>query len=254
MKKSTFSLLLLALVSVTTFAQSLPTDPNAKITAGVLATFGSNGYAVDDEVSAAPLVLYDNNRLYAEGAEFGVFPYKDNKNWLKVGLTYDGTSFNPKDANTPALHSLDKRKSSVNAHISYMHITPVGGFEVKAMTDVLGHSSGQKITLAHRSKFELLDEKLTIYPKFGVTWQSDKYNEYYYGVSANESARSSIRQYTLKDSIAPFVAISAKYKINEQWGLFGNQNAQWLSSDQKNSPLTDDNINLSTNVGVTYTF
>lgn len=253
MKKSLVSLSL-ALVSMTAFADSLPTDPNAKLTAGVLATFGSNGYAVDDNVSAVPLVLYDNNRLYAEGAEFGALPYKDDKNWLKVGVTYDGTNFNPKDANTPALRLLDERKVSVNAHVSYMHITPVGGFEVKAMTDVLGRSSGQKITLAHRSKFELLDDKLTLYPKFGVTWQSDKYNEYYYGVSADESVRSGVQQYTIKDSVAPFVGVGAKYQINEQWGLFGNQHAQWLSSSQQDSPLTDDKVNVSTHLGLTYTF
>lgn len=246
--------LTLSLVSMTTFAQSLPVDKDAKLTAGVLATFGSSEFAIDDKLSAAPFFLYDNNRFYSEGAELGVYPYKDDKNWLKVGLTYDGTSFNPEDATTPALSLLDKRKMSVNAHVSYMRITPVGGFEIKAMTDALGRSHGQKIALAHRSKFELLNDKLTLYPKFGVAWYSGDYNDYYYGVSANESARSGLQQYTAKDSFTPFISLSAKYKINEHWGLFGNQNAQWFSNEQKDSPLTDNDVSFTTNLGVTYTF
>lgn len=245
---------LLSLATLPAFAQSLPTDPNAKLTAGVLASFGSSGFAVDDKLSAVPLVLYDNNRLYAEGSDFGLYPYKDDKHWVKVGLTYDGTNFDPQDAKSPALRTLDERKSSVNAHASYMYITPVGGFELKASTDVLDRSGGQKIALAHRSKFTLLDDKLTLYPKVGAVWQGSDYNNYYYGVSEAENQRTGAQKYIAKSSTAPFVSLSAKYQFSEHFGVFGNQNVQWLSSTQKDSPLTDDSVDVATNVGLTYTF
>lgn len=244
----------MAIYSTVAIADSLPIDQHAQLTAGALATFGSQGHAVDNDIAVVPLFLYDNNRLYAEGTEIGLYPYKDDKHWLKAGLTYDGTNFNPKDARTPALRGLDKRRFSVNAHISYMYITPIGGFEVKAMTDALGHHDGQQIALAHRSKFELLNDKLTIYPKFGAIWQSGDYNNYYYGVSSAETARAGVQSYTAKSSFSPFVSMSAKYKINEQWGLFGNQSVQWLSSTQQDSPLTDDKVDVGTKVGLTYTF
>ena len=252
MKKS---FLILSLFSVTlAHAGSLPVKQDEKLTAGVLVGFGSSEYHVDDKVSVVPLFLYDNNRFYLEGAEGGFYPYKDDKHWLRVGASYDRQQFTPRDANTDALKQLDKRKTSANAHISYMYISPFGGLEVKAMTDVFDRSGGQMVTLAHRGRFILADDKLTIYPKVGVTWQSKDYNQYYYGVSAEESARSGIAAYNTKDSFSPFVSVSAKYKLAGNVGLFANGRMDWLSSTQKDSPLTDDSSKSSVNIGLTYDF
>lgn len=224
------------------------------LTVGALATFGTSDYAVDDKVSAVPLFLYDNGRFYAEGSEIGAYPFKNDKHWVRVGASYDGRNFNPDDAETPELRGLDKRKSSVNAHASYMYITPIGGFELKATTDVLDKSGGQTLAVAHRSRFQFYDDKLTIYPKFGATWHSDDYNDYYYGVSADENARTGVRQYTAKSGISPFVAVSAKYRLHDKVGIFANQRVEWLSSAQKDSPLTDDSTKATTSVGITYDF
>lgn len=224
------------------------------LTVGALATFGTNDYAVDDKVSAVPLFLYDDDRFYAEGAEFGVYPLKNDNHWVRAGISYDGRQFDPNDTKTITLRGLDKRKSSVNAHASYMYITPVGGFELKAATDILDKSNGQTLALAHRSRFKFYDDKLTIYPKFGITWYSDNYNDYYYGVSSTESARTGVRQYTAKSAISPFVAVSAKYRLHGNIGLFANQRVEWLSSTQKDSPLTDNSTKATTSMGVTYEF
>lgn len=239
------------LLSTITFAQSLPVDKNARLTAGLLATFEASGYVGKDKVGVMPLFLYDNHRLYIEGTEAGVYGYKDDKHWLRGGLTYDLQSFNPDDTE---FKTLNKRKASVNAHASYMYITPVGGFELKMATDVLGKSKGQIITLAHRSKFDLLDNKLELYPKFGVAWHSANYNDYYYGVSANEAIKSGIAQYQAKSGYSPFASISAKYQLGEHVGLFAHQRLEWLSSSQKSSPLTDDKLQSSTHLGLTYRF
>lgn len=242
-----------SLLPTLVLAQSLPIDKNQTLTAGVLATFSDSDYAVDNKVSALPSFSYDNNRFYIEGIEAGVYAYKDKQHWLRGGVTYDSRSFNPKDAYQD-LKNLDKRKASVNAHASYMYITPVGGFELKLATDALGHSDGQTVTLAHRSRFNLLDNKLTIYPKLGVAWHSANYNQYYYGVSAQESTKSGINQYTAKADYSPFVSVSAKYKLGKHLGVFAHQRIDWLSTSQKNSPLTDDNLKSTTHIGLTYQF
>lgn len=243
----------ISLISPLVFAQSLPINKNETLTIGALATFNDSDYATKNKVGALPLFLYDNNRLYIEGTEAGFYAYKDNKHWLRGGLTYDGRSFDPNDA-TQNLQGLQRRKTSVNAHASYMYITPIGGFELKATTDVLNHSNGQSITVAHRSKFDLLDDKLTLYPKLGVAWRSAKYHNYYYGISVQEAANSSTNSYTAKSGYSPFVAISAKYKLGQHLGVFAHQRIDWLSAAQKNSPLTDSNTKSTTHIGLTYQF
>lgn len=233
----------------------LPMFSSAKepLTVGALAAFVASDYAVDDTVYAVPLFLYDDDRLYAEGTEFGAYPFKNDKHWVRVGVSYDGKNFDPDDAKG-TLRRLDQRKASVAAHASYMYITPIGGFEFKAATDILDKSGGQTLALAHRSRFKFYDDKLTIYPKFGVEWHSNDYNDYYYGVSSAEADRTGVRQYTAKSGFAPFVAVSARYRLHDKIGLFANQRIEWLSSTQKDSPLTDDSTKSITRVGITYDF
>lgn len=255
MKYVLLTFALFSLFSTSAYADNIQTKSHLDgLTVGALASFSSNTYAVDDKIGVIPLVLYDNDFFYMEGSELGFYGHKDDKNWFRVGASYDARHFNPENAKIDALKALDERKPSANIVLSYMRITPIGGLEIKAGTDMMDRSGGQTVSFAHRSRFVLADDKLTIYPKFGAIWHSDDYNNYYYGVSIDESTRAGIQEYKPKDGISPFVGVSVKYQFSKQFGIFGNQNVQWLSSTQKDSPLTDDKIDVGTNLGVTYTF
>lgn len=230
----------------------LAVNEDARLSVGVNVTHHSKAHANDDDFTIMPQAFYDNNRWYIEGAEAGYYPYKDNKNHLRVGVSYDGRDFDPSDATQDSLKSLDKRDWSALAHASYMHITPYGGLKAKITTDALNRHNGQTITLSHLSKFT--KDKVTIYPEFGVTWQSKKYNQYYYGVSAEESARSGVESYQADSGFVPFVTATASYQLNDHLSVFGNQRVEWLSSTQKNSPMTDGALDSKTRLGVNYKF
>ncbi|UTO05379.1 MipA/OmpV family protein [Moraxella sp. FZLJ2107] len=247
------ALALLPLVSVNPDGQ-LPVDPNARLTIGANATYNVSGYATDDDFSFMPQAFYDNNRVYVEGAEAGFYPYKDANDHVRVGISYDGREFDPSDALDVAQRELDKRKWSALAHASYMHITPYGGLRVKATTDALGRHDGQTVTLSHLSKFNFADNKVTVYPEFGAVWQSKDYNQYYYSVSAAESARTGVDAFQAKSGWMPFATVTASYQLTDHVSIFGNQRVEWLSSTQKDSPLTDDDIDSKTRVGVNYKF
>lgn len=248
MKKALFLVALLPMMSNAGFTSD-------DLTVGVLANFTASEYASDDKLSAFPLVLYDDDRLYFEGSEAGVYALKNQHHWVRVGLSYEGRSFDPDDAKTQALKGLNKRKGSVSVHASYTYINPkFGGIELKATTDVLDNSDGQTLSLAHRSRFKFYQDTLTIYPKFGLTWYSDDYNNYYYDISPQEAERTGVNGYTAKSGVSPFVAVSARYQFTPKVGLFANQRLEWLSSTQKNSPMVDDNTRLTTSLGLTYDF
>lgn len=249
--KSVMALALLPLASVSPDSQ-LPIDKDARLTLGVSATYNATAYKADNNISYFPVGSFDNNHLYIEGAEAGFYPYKDSNDQVRIGLSYDGREFRPDDADDAVMKNLDKRDWSVLAHASYMHITPYGGFKIKAATDVLSRHDGQTVSLSHLSKFN--KDKLTIYPEIGAVWQSKDYNQYYYGVPADESTRTGIVQYDAKSGVMPFVAATATYKINDHFSVFGNQRVEWLSSTQKDSPLTDGSVDSKTRFGVNYTF
>lgn len=232
-------------------AKSYDIDPNAKLTIGTLASYHNSGYDMKDGAGITPLFLYNNHRIYAEGSEAGVYIYKDNSHWAKIALSYDTRHFDPKESDNPSLHGLNKRKPSINAQASYMYITPLGGLEIKGAKS-LSDSKGASVSLTHRSMFTLLDDRLTVYPKIGLTWYDKKYNQYYYGIDINETSK--LKPYEAKDSVSPYIALSGQYKITDKIGIFANQRLEWLSSSQKNSPLTDENIESATHIGMTYTF
>lgn len=62
---------------------------------------------------------------------------------------------------------------------------------------------------------------LTVTPGIGVQWNSENQNEYYYGVSRKESARSGLRGYNPNDSWSPYLELSASYNFLGDWSVYG---------------------------------
>lgn len=232
----------------------LPVDDNARLSVGLNASYNQLGYDKDSTVTVLPQAFYDNNRVYLEGSEAGVYAYKDAANEWRVSLAYDGRSFDPDDANNDALRKLDQRKWSALAGTSYMRITPYGGLKAQVETDILGRSKGTRIKLSHLSRFRLLDERLTVYPEIGLLWGSEDYNQYYYGVSQKEAARSGLPAYDADSSVRPFANISASYRINARWRVFISEGLERMSDAQKDSPLVDGSWDSRTRIGFNYQF
>lgn len=59
----------------------------------------------------------------------------------------------------------------------------------------------------------------TLTPGIGVAWSSQKQNDYYYGVSRRESARSGLKRYKADDGWAPYLEVSANYTFASNWGF-----------------------------------
>lgn len=231
----------------------IPKATDARLDVGINAGYVSNGYKADNTVSVLPYGFFDNNRFYIEGGEAGAYIYKDDSHQARIGLSYDGRSFDPKEADELALKQLDKRKAQVVAQANYMAITPIGGIRAKVAKNIFGgDNDGTAFTLSHVSRFEY--GKTTFYPSFGATWHDKKYNRYYYGISAEESQKSGLTQYSPNDSISPFVSLTVMYDLSQKWGIMGNQRIEWLGDSQKNSPMSDNDIQSTTRIGLHYKF
>lgn len=241
----------LAILSLPSIALAqLPIDPNAKLQLGLNVGYTADAYQADNALSVLPHAFYDNNRLYFEGGEMGVYAYKDSTHHVRAGLAYDGRSFDPSNADTTELQKLDKRKASVVAQANYMYITPVGGIRAKLAKNI--GTDGMTASLAHVSRFEY--NKATIYPSFGITWHDKAYNRYYYGISESESVKSGLSSYAPDADISPFASLTVMYDLTDKVGLMGNQRLEWLSNEQKNSPMVDGKFNSTTRIGLSYKF
>ena len=233
--------------------KNLPTDKDAELSVGVNAMAVKSAYDLEDstEMRVLPGVFYDNNRIYARGAQAGAYLINDGVNQLSAYAQLAGNSFDPDDANG-ALQGLDERKLSAEAGISYQRRTPIGAFRGQFATDVLDESGGNTGRLTYLAK--ITRNKLTVYPSIGFEYHDDDYNEYYYGVSDEESAKTGVTAYKSNSSLNPYINVSANYDFNERWAGFFNQSLSYLPNEQKESPMVNSRTDATTTLGLLYKF
>ena len=198
--------------------------------------------------SVLPTAFFDNDKVYIEGDEAGVYLLNDDQNQLRLNVDYDGNSYDP----TGELSGLDRRKWSVMAGGSYMRITPFGGLKAQVGTDVLSRSKGTVATASYVA--EINKDKWSFYPEIGLQWNDAKYNQYYYGVSDAEAHRTGMSAYTPKSSVNPYMSIAANYDLSNHWSVFGTLNVNYLSNQQTNSPLIVQHADFNPSIGIKYNF
>lgn len=232
---------------------NLPTDQDAELSVGVNVMAVNSAYDLEDstEIKVLPGVFYDNNRIYARGAQAGVYLHNDGTNQLSAYAQLSGSEFDPDDARG-ALQGLDKRKSSAAAGLTYLRRTPIGGFRLQAATDILDHSGGNTARLTYLAK--ITKNKLTVYPSIGFEYYDEDYNDYYYGVSDQESAKTGVDAYKSNSSLNPYINISANYDFNESFAGFFNQSLSYLPNEQYDSPMVDSRTDATTTLGLLYKF
>ncbi|MDN6276318.1 MipA/OmpV family protein [Psychrobacter sp.] len=247
------------LISVTSISNAawlentLPTDKDAVLSVGVNAMAVNTAYDMEDntETRVLPGVFYDNNRVYARGAQAGIYLINDGVNQLSAYAQPSGSGFDPDDANG-ALQGLDERKSSAAAGLSYLRRTSVGGFRAQIATDVLDRSGGNTARLTYLAR--ITKGNLTVYPSAGFEYHDADYNEYYYGVSDKESADTGVDAYTSNSSLNPYVSVSANYDFSENWAGFANQSLSYVPNEQFDSPMVDSRTESTTTLGLLYKF
>ncbi len=136
--------------------------------------------------------------------------------------------------------------------MTYLRRTPIGGFRLQAATDILDNSGGNTARLTYLAK--VTKGKLTVYPSFGFEYHDEDYNQYYYGVSDQESANTGIEAYSSNASLNPYINISANYDFNERFAGFFNQSLSYLPNEQYDSPMVDSHTDATTTLGLLYKF
>lgn len=195
-----------------------------------------------------PVVFYDNNTLYIEGDDAGIYLFKNEHHQFRLNILYDSNSFDP----SGALYLLDQRRWSILAGASYMRITPIGGFKVQLATDMLSRSQG---TIARASYLAAVEQgKWSFYPEFGLQWNNAKYNRYYFGVSETEAKRSGVLAYEPHQSIAPFASIAVNYDVSKHWSVFSSLEFNYLSHEQFKSPMAKKHSEITPSFGVNFNF
>jgi len=107
------------------------------------------------DYSVLPVLNYDDDTWYLDGAEAGYYLINDDVNELKIKAYYDFTSYNSNLGHGDAMRSLKDRHGSLMAGFSYQYTTDYGAVHTQEPDRLwfgLGAHYGAGYPLAENSR------------------------------------------------------------------------------------------------------
>jgi len=233
-----------------------PVAAQAELTLSLGYATGTSPYkSYDSQHVFLPLINFESDLFYLRALEAGVKVYENEYFQVSAFAAYDPSKFDPSDSSDHQLRRLDKRRAGVLAGGRVSFNSEIGKFSASLAADVSGHSQGLVSRLDYQRVFDL-NGRLTLIPQAGFYWRSEKYYDYYYGVSRREAARSGLEAYEADSGFSPFVGLAANLALDEEarWKIFGRGEVAFLPDAVQDSPMVDRSHTFGFSTGVSYTF
>lgn len=214
--------------------QEQPWEISALLVAGErYSPLVGNPESILNLTGAINLTYYGEHFFVDDGLGYTLF----NDSHLMVNLiansTEDFVLFNDKvfDTDIPELGGLSDRRASIDGGVEILFDGTWGEVEFQAETDLLARHNGQLVEASYAYTFNF--DRFEIRPQIGFIWKSDKYVDYYYGVSSGEQMLGR-PAYKGKSGFDWDAVIEAKYAITDEWNAVG-----WLYYELGSKGITD---------------
>lgn len=206
------------------------------------------GYGTD--YLALPMLFVDSKwvRVAGPGIDLKLGRYDDFSFALstKIGLE-DGYS----SSDASILNGMEKRKGSIWMGPSVTWNNNLGRVTAKLLADASGNSNGQQFSLEASKTYRY--DKFSFTPRFGVTWLSANYVDYYYGVKANE-ARPDRLAYEGKSATNISAGVTTNYEVTNNQSIMLDVGFTKFGSGVTDSSLVDTSTVPEVRIGYLYRF
>ncbi|MBN1917946.1 MAG: MipA/OmpV family protein [Verrucomicrobia bacterium] len=211
--------------------------------------FDSPYEGTDSQLIAFPLVTHIGERFkfLMSTATYAVMSRQPWSVDLLAEIRFGGYDAGDSDA----LQGMDDRDMTLELGAALRHEASWGIVTLKAQTDVLGKHGGQELTLTYG--IDLGGEYVLILPEVGLKWKSRDLVDYYYGVETGE-ATAARPAYSPGSTVDPVASLTVQMPVSRHWSLFGLVGLEWLSDEIADSPIVEDDYEITTIVGVSYLF
>ncbi|RYZ89844.1 MAG: MipA/OmpV family protein [Moraxellaceae bacterium] len=133
------------------------------------------------------------------------------------------------------------------------------GFSLSYVHDLLSKYEGDEISLSYSDGFGV--GKAEVMLGAGVTWQSAKLNQYYYGVASSEARNFIVNntvfnrtEYEVEDAVTPEINVLVKYPVFNSWALIGGAEVNFLPAEISDSPIIEKKNTWSVFAGIARAF
>jgi outer membrane protein len=175
-------------------------------------------------------------RFYVNGLQAGVWLLESDDKRLRFGMSADAR-FGWDADDGKLTKGMNDRDFSVDMGPILRWQTDYGTINAQWGFDVGGASKGQNIQLQFiRSLYR--SESLRINGMVGLQWNNKKFNDYYFGVDADE-VRPGRPVYEAGAGVQYQIGISGMYSVKKDHALFFGVVANRLSNEQGDSPIVE---------------
>lgn len=205
-------------------------------------------YDSSEKTQPVPIVLYEGSHFFARGGTIGWDFLDSDVLELAVIGQFLGDGYDESDSNF-LLGNGDKDPSfGVGGQVIWKPENL--GFKFSAVQDVTDNSDGAQavgeIFYVHRSGPWMFT------PAASVVWQSDDYNDYYYGVRPRAVFAL---PYQADSDVNYRLGVLGVYKQpNSQWMFMGGLRYEIFGDEITDSSIVSEDEQLSALIGFAYTF
>lgn len=238
----------LSLLSVSTMVNAEEASPQAipRVEEGLHGSVGLLAFArsqpykgMNGNLLLIPALNIEKSGFYLRGitAGYHLLSFKQ-RNSIDLILRPRLVGYRADDGGE-AFQGMHNRSDSLHGGLSANMQFDSLKLNIDALTDLLGKSKGQEVSATVGNAFRL-DNALSITPSVGLKWQSEKYTDYYYGVTPQEASLT--RPLYKGKSVLNYTAgLNVNYLLNKQSHLFAQFEYERLGSEITDSPLVEDN-------------
>ncbi len=207
---------------------------------------------MDIEPVPFPIMHAETEHFYLHGLEAGGYLLKTPSHQVTLGISYMPLSFDASESDNTKMKKLDDRDASAFANLGYRFNCDWFSVGAKISTDISGKSEGMLADVNILKRFTVQGFGIT--PMVGVTWASANFNDYYYGVSRAESARSKLRAYSPDADTSAYARVLADYNFTDHLSVWVETSIRSMSSEVKDSPMVDESTRLGFGAGINWRF
>lgn len=220
---------------------------------GIAAAWSPSPYKrYDNKAWPLPLVNYEGKSFYFRGASVGYRLFSTSSDEISLAVSPNGDRFRHEDTNDPQLKQLSNRNIGLMAGVVWRHNASWGFIDASANKKVTGHGGGTQFDIGYG--YAITAGKLIVTPKIGITRSDSNLNNYYYGISAREAARSGLAYYKAGGGNSPYLDMSAAYRLTPRWMVIGGVRYARLPDTIRHSPMVDADDTKSFFLAINRTF
>jgi MipA family protein len=183
----------------------------------------------------------------------GAYLYRDS-NWrIGAAITYD--FIQPRSESDDArLRGLGDVKRTAHAELFGVYTYEFISARASVLTDIAGNDRGTVATFDVMGRYQPIPA-LTLSAGPGLTWASSKYNETYFGVTSEQSARSGLATYSAGSGLNQLrFSINGAYRITPRVNVGASVSFAWLRGDANDSPITEKTSQITYGLFFNYLF